>query len=146
MMTLALLLAAVLILLAALHAYWGLGGFWPGTDAADLASRVAGFADTSAPPSALACFLVAAFLVYGATVALVLGGVIESPLPYFLLGPAAITFTLVFVGRGIAGYTSAWRRMTPVQPFARLDRLFYSPLCLVIGAGFFTLGIRGFSA
>ncbi len=29
---------------------------------------------------------------------------------------------------------------------ARLDRLFYSPLCLIIGAGFFTLGIRGFSA
>ena len=146
MTALALVLAGVLALLAGLHAYWGFGGVWPGIDGADLASRVAGFADTSSPPSALACFLVAALLVYGATVALVLGGVIASPLPYFLLGPAAITFMLVFAVRGIAGYTAAWRRLTPVQPFARLDRLFYSPLCLLLGAGFFTLGIRGFSA
>lgn len=146
MMALSLLLAAVLIVLAALHVYWGFGGLWPGTDRADLAARVAGFASTSSQPSSFGCFLVAAFLVYGATVALVLGGVIVSPFPYFLLGPAAITFTLVFMGRGIAGYTKAWRRVTPRQPFARLDRLFHSPLCLLIGASFFTLGIRGFSA
>jgi hypothetical protein len=146
MMALALLLAAVLILIAALHAYWGFGGLWPGRDAADLSARVTGFAATQAPPPPGASFVVAALLAYCALVALVLGGLVPSPIPFFLLGPSAITITLVFAVRGIAGYMSAWRRLTPVQPFARLDRLFYSPLCLLIGAGFFTLGIRGFSA
>jgi hypothetical protein len=145
MMMLALLVAGVLLLIAALHVYWGLGGLWPGTDAADLAARVAGFAGEPSPPSAIASFLVAALLVYSAIVALVLGGLIQSPIPFFLLGPSALTITLIFVGRGIAGYTSAWRRLTPVEPFARLDRYYYSPLCLLIGAGIFTLGIRGFS-
>ncbi len=146
MMALSLLLAGVLVALAALHAYWGFGGLWPGRDPTDLAAHVAGFADSEAPPPPGASLVVAALLAYCATVALVLGGVIASPLPFFLLGPSALVITLVFVARGIAGYTSAWRRLTPRQPFARLDRLFYSPLCLVIGAGFFTLGIRGFSA
>ena len=145
MMTLALLEAGVLVLIAALHVYWALGGLWPGADAADLAAHVAGFADSAAPPSAVASLLVAALLAYAAMVALVLGGLIRSPIPFFLLGPSALVITLVFVGRGIAGYTSAWRRLAPVQPFARLDRLFYSPLCLLLGAGYFTLGLRGFS-
>ena len=107
--------------------------------------RVAGFADTTAAPSPVACFVVAALLAYSAMVALVLGGVIASPIPFFLLGPSALTITLIFAARGIAGYTPGWRRLTPVQPFARLDRRYYSPLCLLISAGIFTLGIRGFS-
>ena len=147
MMLLATILGAVLFALALLHAYWGVGGVWPGVDQADLARRVAGFKDSSrSTQSPVACFLVAAALCFCAIVALVLGGIIGSPFPFFILGPAALLITLVFLGRGVAGYTSAWRRLTPVQPFAQLDRLFYSPLCLVVGAGFFTLGIRGFSA
>jgi hypothetical protein len=146
MTLLGLAVAAVLLLLALLHAWWGVGGVWPGSDPADLARRVAGFAGARSMPSPAACFLVAAALSFSAIVALVLGGVIASPFPFFILGPAALVITLVFLGRGIAGYTSAWRRLTPVQPFARLDRLYYSPLCLLVGAGFFTLGIRGFSA
>ena len=147
MMLLATILAVVLFAIALLHAWWGIGGVWPGSDPQDLARRVAGFADGSrSKQSPVACFLVAAALCFCSVVALVLGGIVASPFPFFILGPAALVITLVFLGRGVAGYTSAWRRLTPVQPFARLDRLYYSPLCLLIGAGFFTLGIRGFSA
>ena len=146
MMLLGLAVAAVLFVLAAVHAYWGVGGVWPGTDAASCARTVGGFPGLTSMPGPGACFAVAAALCFSAIVALVLGGVVPSPFPFFILGPAALAITLVFLGRGIAGYTSAWRRLTPVQPFARLDRLYYSPLCLIIGAGFFTLGIRGFSA
>lgn len=147
MTLLASIVALVLAAIAALHAYWGFGGLWPGSDPADLARRVAGFRDGGgSTPSQVACFLVAAALGFCAIVALTLGGVIASPFPFFILGPAALAITLVFLGRGVAGYTLAWRRLTPVQPFARLDRLIYSPLCLLIGAAFFTLGIRGFSA
>lgn len=147
MMLLASIVALVLAAIAALHAYWGIGGLWPGSDSADLARRVAGFRDGGgSTASPVACFFVAAALCFCAVVALVLGGMIASPFPFFILGPAALIITIVFLGRGIAGYTPAWRRLTPVQPFARLDRLYYSPLCLLIGAAFFTLGIRGFSA
>ena len=42
--------------------------------------------------------------------------------------------TLVFFGRGVAGYFPAlWRRAEGL-PFHRLNRAFYSPLCLAIGA------------
>ncbi len=146
MMLLASIVALVLAAIAALHAYWGVGGVWPGSDSADLARRVAGFRDSTGSPPPVACFLVAAALCFCAVVALVLGGITASPFPFFILGPAALVITLVFLGRGAAGYTTAWRRLTPMQPFARLDRAFYSPLCLLIGAAFFTLGIRGFSA
>jgi len=147
MMLLSSAVALALLAIALLHAYWGVGGLWPGSDRADLARRVAGFRDgAGSTQSPVACLLVAAALCFCAVVALVLGGMVASPFPFFILGPAALFITIVFIGRGVAGYTPAWRRLTPVEPFARLDRLYYSPLCLLIGAAFFTLGIRGFSA
>jgi hypothetical protein len=53
-----------------------------------------------------------------------------------LLGFAA---GAVFLGRGLAAYIPAWRRVTPEQPFARLDQIAYGPLCLALGAGFLLL-------
>ena len=146
----ALAMATVLLVLAALHAYWGLGGFWPGTDALSLSRTVAGFdavakplSAATKPPSSAMCFMVALALALAALFALILGGVTANPFPLFILAPATLILTLVFLGRGVAGFTAAWRRHTPMQPFARLDRLYYSPLCLLIGAGFLTLAIRG---
>ena len=57
-----------------------------------------------------------------------------------LAAPSAVA--LVFLGRGIAGFTPAWRRLTPEQPFATLDVRYYSPLCLAIGTGFAALAIK----
>ena len=64
-----------------------------------------------------------------------------------LAGAAAATALLigvVFLGRGIAGFTPWWRRLAPEQPFARLDVRYYSPLCLLIGLGFAVLAITEF--
>lgn len=146
MMVLATGLALVLLAIAALHVYWGFGGVWPGSDTASCARIVVGFAGATSMPGMGPSLAVAAALCFSAIVALVLGGIIASPFPFFILGPAALAITLVFLGRGVAGYAPAWRRIAPLQPFARLDRLLYSPLCLLVGAGFFILGIRGFSA
>ena len=60
--------------------------------------------------------------------------------------PASMLIALVFLGRGIAGFTPWWRRLAPEQPFARLDVRYYSPLCLLIGLGFAVLAITEFSA
>jgi hypothetical protein len=61
-------------------------------------------------------------------------------LPLMIAGSAILT--ALFLTRGVAGYVPAWRRLYPVQPFARLDRTLYSPLCLVLGTGFLALTLK----
>ena len=61
MIWLALGLSTVLVLIAALHAYWGMGGTWPEHNAADLARAVVGDGRTRMPPP-WSCFAVAVLL------------------------------------------------------------------------------------
>jgi hypothetical protein len=146
MIALALLIAAVLTLIAALHAYWGTGGVWPGMDPKSCARAVGGFAGTETMPSAGPCFAVAAAIATAALLALAAAGVFASPFDRMQLAGAVLFVALVFVGRGIAGFTPAWRRLTPEMPFARLDVRYYSPLCLALGAGLAMLALEGFAA
>jgi len=126
-------LAAILIAIAALHAYWGVGGRWPAHDDLSLARTVAGFRGIRAMPSPAACFAVAATLVAAALWVLLVSGRIASSVPHLLLTAAGLVLSLVFLARGAAAYLPAWRRLTPEQPFARLDQSVYGPLCLAIG-------------
>jgi hypothetical protein len=142
---LALVLAAILVLIAALHVYWGIGGIWPGSDQKSCAHAVVGFAGVETMPSASAAFAVAAMIIASALIVLALGDVFASPFDHIQLAGAALFIALVFLGRGIAGFTPAWRRLTPEVPFARLDVRYYSPLCLVLGAGVAILAIEGFA-
>ena len=127
-------LAAILIVLAALHAYWGVGGRWPGHDDASCARAVAGFRGIRAMPPPAACFAVAGTLVAAALWVLLVSGRIASNLPHIILTAAGLILALVFLARGGAAYLPAWRRLTPEQPFTRLDQSVYGPLCLLIGA------------
>jgi hypothetical protein len=142
MSLLAAALTLVLLAIAALHAYWGLGGFWPGTDAASCARTVGGFPKAASMPGPAACFAVAGALSIAALVAVGQGGLLDLPVPSSLLSLASVGAALVFLGRGIAGFTPAWRRHTPEQPFARLDVRYYSPLCLAIGSGLAILAMQ----
>lgn len=139
----AILVALMLVLLAALHVYWGLGGVWPGMDQKSCARAIAGFKGIDRMPSPPAAFGVAAALAVAALIALALAGIVTLPLPAALIRLGGLGAALVFLGRGIAGFTPAWRRITPEMPFARNDRLYFSPLCLLIGAGFTLLLIQG---
>jgi hypothetical protein len=145
MMLLSAVVALVLFAIAALHAYWGFGGVWPGTDAASCARTVGGFPGSSRMPGPGPCLAVTATLAAAALIALAQGGWIVLPLPALLFTLGAAGAALVFLGRGIAGFTPAWRRLTPEMPFARLDRQYYSPLCLLIGAAFVALVLKGFA-
>jgi hypothetical protein len=138
---LALALAATMLLLAVLHAYWGLGGVWPGKDAKTCARTVGGFAGATRMASPSACFAVAAALVAAALISLVQGGLMEFESLGLFPSLAAGGAAFVFAGRGIAGFTPAWRRLTPEQPFAKLDTRYYSPLCLLIGTAFAILAV-----
>jgi hypothetical protein len=146
MIALALVLAVALVAIATLHVYWGIGGIWPGTDGASCARAVVGFKGIHEMPSPAASFAVAAMIITAALVALALSGVIASPFDRLPLAGAALFIALVFLGRGVAGFTPAWRRLACEMPFARLDVRYYSPLCLVLGAGFAVLAIEGFAA
>ena len=43
----------------------------------------------------------------------------------------------------IAGYLPAWRRMYPREPFATRDVRYFSPLCLLVAAGYAALLLSG---
>jgi hypothetical protein len=139
-------IAFVLLAIAAIHAYWGLGGVWPGRDEADCARRVVGSRGVRRMPGPVPSFAVAALLLIAMLVVLSLGGWIDLPLPAGLVSIVSAAAALVFLGRGIAGFTPAWRRLTPEQPFATLDVRYYSPLCLAVGAGLATLALQGLTA
>jgi hypothetical protein len=139
MIVLAMVLTVVLAAIATLHAYWGLGGVWPGRDAADCARRTGGFRGARTMPGPAACFAVAAALAIAALIPILL--IWQFGMLAMLAG---LGVALVFLGRGIAGFTPAWRQLTPEEPFATLDVRYYSPLCLAIGAGFLVLVFREF--
>jgi hypothetical protein len=145
MTALSLLLAATLVLVSALHAYWGIGGVWPGTDRKSCARAVVGFAGAPMPGVA-ACFAVAGMLALFGLLAPAVAGVFATPFRQSSLAGAALFVGLVFLFRGALGFTPFWRRMTPEMPFAQLDRRYYSPLCLALGAGFLVLALEGLAA
>ena len=117
-------LCLVLAGIAALHAYWGLGGRWPGHDEAGLADRVIG-----------KTFAVAVAILAGVSlIALVSFRDLQGP-SKLLVQLAYGVFTAVFLLRGMAGYVPAiWRRSAGTA-FVRLNTRYYSPLCLLLGAG-----------
>ncbi len=136
MTILALLTALILLVLAALHLLWALGIWWPIADEKALAHAITGFRGMDAMPSRAASLAVATALAISALAAGLLGAANNAPLPIAMAG---VGCALVFLGRGFAGFTPAWARLTPEEPFRTNDRLYYSPLCLAIGAAFTVL-------
>ena len=142
MMPVGIIVATVLAALAGLHIYWATGGVWPGTDEKSCARTVAGFRGIEKMPSIPETITVAILLSAAALLALVLG-VGNDMLPAWLLVALGAAASLVFAGRGVAGYLPAWRRLTPEMPFAAYDVRYYSPLCLTLGASFAFLTVSG---
>ena len=122
------ILSVILLALSVLHVMWGVGYFFPIEDEAQLARAVAGFRDAEEMPGAVPCALVAVALFMAVSC-------LWWPVGAFRFLALAI-FGVVFVARGAAAYAPFWRKITPMEPFATLDRKFYGPLCLAIGLGF----------
>lgn len=134
MILLAAVLSLVLMAIALLHAYWGLGGIWPEKTASDLAHAMVGDGRTRMP-GPFACFLVALIL---AVIAAWPWLILTLPKDRFVFG-GGLAITGVFIARGLAGYSLHWRVRHGVEPFATRDKLLYSPLCLALGAAFAVL-------
>lgn len=126
------LASTVLLAVAAIHIYWGRGGLWPGRDPGELLAIVVGDSPSGTMPGPGACFAVAGLLVVGAL------------LPWGALGFFGHSLVgLCRIGTGLAvGVLSLrvvggmadlrLRPKTAGTPFARLNRRFYTPLCLFL--------------
>ena len=55
------------------------------------------------------------------------------------LSLGGVALGLVFLARGVVGYTAWWAGITPEPNFRLNDRRVYSPLCILLALGFFAL-------
>jgi hypothetical protein len=132
----------VLAAIALAHAWWAVGGIWPAADAATLARGVVGDGRTRMPSAGITA-LVALMLAVVAVWPLLLTGLLTVPLPRLIVLVIGAAMGVVFLVRGLAGYSSRWRRRFRVEPFATRDVLYFSPLCLVLAAGYAALVSQG---
>ena len=128
------LLTAILAAIAVVHALWGIGRSFPAADRDSLALLVIG--QRQVPPP-LACFVVAAGVAAMTLLpALTLGWLRAPPLLARLAEGGCWVAAAVFLVRGVAGYLPMFERLFPLEPFHTMNRVAYSPLCLLIGALF----------
>ncbi|PWR20871.1 DUF3995 domain-containing protein [Zavarzinia compransoris] len=142
----ALAVTIVLAALSALHLYWGLGGRWPGHDEHSMVERVVGRTQGMKAPGFWPAFFVAAALAVSAVLVAVVGGLVpgpDQPLPAFAVATGFWGSGAVFALRGLAGFSRTVFGYAAGTPFMRLNRLFYSPLCLAIAAGYVAAYLAG---
>jgi len=118
------------------HLLWAFGRTWPIRDEKLLAQTVVGTAGIEHMPPRLASFAVSVFTIAAGIFALALadhdgGGT--------WLTIAGCGLALLFLARGIVGYTPWWAIQTPEPNFRLNDRRVYSPVCLFLGLGFIVL-------
>ncbi|MEM6382878.1 MAG: DUF3995 domain-containing protein [Pseudomonadota bacterium] len=143
MIALANVIALLLMAIALLHLHWALGGKWPGTDETSLSHTVFGQNGVDAMPDQSLTAVVSGLIALAALWPLVWVGPLALPLPDWFVGLGMVVLTLVFLGRGVAGYLPAVTNRHAQQPFARLNARLYSPLITAIGVGLFTLLVAG---
>lgn len=117
------------------HIMWAFGSTWPVKDQKMLARTVAGFKGIEKMPPRFATFGVA----IAAFAAGIIGLLLSDPETNNTLTLLGVLLAGIFLFRGILGFTSKWRELTPEEPFRTLDRKIYSPLCIGIGICFVTL-------
>ncbi len=135
----AMVLALVLWGIALVHLYWALGGLWPARSGDELVRMVVGGEGARAMPGRGLTLAVALLIALAGLWPLLYLGRIAAPLPSWLIGPGMWGLAALFLLRGALTYLPrAWHRQKDL-PFYRLNRRCFSPLSLVIGAGYSVL-------
>jgi len=120
---------------AALHLYWAAGGYWPAQSKDALVQTVVGGKGMRQMPPAWLTVLVGVAIFLAGLLPLLWVTSAGQILPTALLKIAVVTLFAIFTLRGIASYTRFFRRLHGEEPFASLDKRYFGPLCLLIGAG-----------
>ena len=131
------LIFVVLTVTALLHVAWGFGVTWPAKDEQALVDAVLGAEGASKIPSLGLTLAVAGGMLAAAIIALWGADVIAVPLPEWIRTAGLATLAAIFLLRGVVTYLPV--QLFVVQPFRRLNRLYYSPLILAIGVGYLAL-------
>ncbi len=124
---------------ALLHAAWAFGVLWPARDEQTLINTVIGAPGMSKMPGAGLTLAVAAGIASAGVFALWGARLVALPLPDWMQPAGLLGLAIIFGLRGFSTYLALGPLGARTQPFARLDRQFYAPLCLLIGAGFAAL-------
>jgi hypothetical protein len=134
---LGLVATAVLASAALVHLYWGLGGR---LGKALAIPRRAGGGGPAMRPRPVGTLAVAAALAIAALLVAARIGLVDSPMPVWLLRAACAVLALVFLARAIGErrYVGFFKRVKGTR-FARLDTMVYAPLCLFMAVA---LGIN----
>ncbi|SES14896.1 Protein of unknown function [Lentzea xinjiangensis] len=138
MAALAVSTATVLFLVGALHVVW-MRSPWPLRTREEFASRVVG-APVEKLPSAPMTGGVALLLGMAAYLVVSRVGLLPLPGPGWLAITGTAGVAAVLLLRGAGGLVVSSRHDTE---FARLDRRFYSPLCLILAGCCATVAVLG---
>ncbi|MCP2310642.1 DUF3995 domain-containing protein [Kitasatospora paracochleata] len=140
--------SAALAGIGGLHAVWARSP-WPLKTRADFADAVVGVGEEQLPGPAL-CLGVAGLLGAASYLVGARAGVLPATGPAWLRAVGAGTVGGVLVARGLGGPALAGRdrggrrdRDERSDRFRRLDRRYYSPLCVALGAGAAVVAVRG---
>jgi hypothetical protein len=137
----AFLVAAAFAAIAFIHVYWAFGGSFGGEAAIPRAPAIAD-ANPQMPrppafvPTRSATLLVAAALTGVALLVTVQAGWFDPAMPNEIVRAAIGVVAAVMFLRAVGDFrlVGFFKRRTDSR-FARLDTWFYSPLCVVLGAG-----------
>lgn len=134
------LLAIVLGGLGLLHLIWAAGMSFPFPNEQALARSIVGQRGITRLPSRSSVALLGVLLLAAACAAILMGHYAASltGLKYVMV-PVGLFVSAVFLLRGLVGVLPAFERAAPEQPYLSLNRRLYSPVCLLIGAGFLAL-------
>jgi len=135
-MLIASLMFVALLAAAFAHFLWSLGVLWPIRQEKLLAQTIVGSPDIERMPPRWLLLVKAIAALAAGIVALSLADPEGGGLTLTRL---ALPLAAYFLVRGILGYTPSWAARTPEPNFRLNDRRVYSPLCLLLGAGYLTL-------
>ena len=123
------------------HFLWAVGRTWPIRNEKLLAQTVVGFKDIERMPPRLASFGIAIGTFAAGIFALALA---DHDSGGIWLNLGGLFLAVIFLARGIAGFTPWWTELTPEPNFRLNDRRVYTPLCLALGLGFIALVVFRF--
>jgi len=129
-------LSTVLGLIAGVHLFWAVGGTWPFKNELSLARAVVGTIGIGKMPNRGLSALVGLIIAGAAIWPLMWRALIPYLVPQGAVWAGMFGLTLAFFVRGVAGFLPFMMKRQSEQPFARLNKSIYSPLCLVLAACF----------
>ena len=149
MTILALLISGPLYIAAALHILWAFGSTWPCKSEDQLIRTVMGARQRGKHSKDQNSYLfkmfvtlwVAMMIAIAATLPLIKIGWLYAPIKPWVLSILLGGQGAIFLLRGLAGYTSKWQQLTPLEPFRTLDKVFYSPICIALGSASLSLAL-----